>query len=164
MPERKSKSEAAELLRKKRAGKWYADGVKFRCLAPECSDCCSGKRGEGYVWVNADEMEAIAAYLKMAFEKFTRSYIRQIDWSFSLIERPNHDCVFLKDGGCSIYEVRPTQCRTYPFWPDVMRAPETWQREGEQCPGIGADTLVDVGEIEKQLETDIEGRRRNSVE
>ena len=159
-----NKSEAAELLRQKRAGRWYAAGVQFRCLAPECSDCCSGKRGEGYVWVDADEMTAIAAHLGIQFDQFTRKYIRQVDWSFSLIEKPNKDCVFLKDGGCSIYPVRPTQCRTYPFWPNIMRAPESWQREAEQCPGIGADTLVDADEIDRQLESDIEGRRRNSVE
>ncbi|MCA8912053.1 MAG: YkgJ family cysteine cluster protein, partial [Planctomycetes bacterium] len=66
--------------------------------------------------------------------------------------------------GCGIYEVRPTQCRTYPFWPDIMRAPETWQREAQQCPGIGQDTLVDAETVDEQLEIDIKGRRRNSVE
>ena len=159
-----SKDEAARLLREKRSGNWYAKGVNFRCIAPECSHCCSGARGEGYVWINADEMTAIAAYLDMPFEKFTRKYIRQIEWSYSLIEKPNHDCVFLKDGGCSIYPVRPTQCRTYPFWPDIVKAPESWAIEAEQCPGINQpDAPVAEEEITRQLEADLEGRRINGV-
>lgn len=163
MPEGKDK--AAELLRSKRAGRWYEQGVHFRCQAPECSQCCSGQRGEGYVWVSAEDMQNIAAYLGMEFDKFTRRYVRQIDYAFSLIEKPNKDCVFLENGGCSIYDVRPTQCRTYPFWPDIMRAPEKWHREAEQCPGIGVeDAPVSADEIDEQLEIDREGRKRAGVE
>ena len=159
------KEDAAQRLRAKRAGRWYGQGVHFRCLAPECSACCSGQRGEGYVWLNGSEMQAIAAFLDMEFEKFTRRYVRQVDFAFSLIEKPNKDCVFLENGGCSIYDVRPTQCRTYPFWPDIMRAPETWQREAEQCPGIGAeDAPVSANEIDEQLEIDRTGRKRAGVE
>ena len=164
MADGKSKAEAEALLRRKRSGKWYADGLNFRCQAPECSACCSGQRGEGYVWLSADEMEAIAKFKGIEFDTFTRKYIRQIEYAFSLIEKPNKDCVFLENGGCSIYEVRPTQCRTYPYWPSIIRAPETWAKEAEQCPGIGDDTHVPGEEVEAQLELELEGRRRNGVE
>ncbi|MCB9934400.1 MAG: YkgJ family cysteine cluster protein [Planctomycetes bacterium] len=164
MADGKSKAEAAKLLRDKRAGRWYEAGLNFRCQAPGCSDCCSGKRGEGYVWLTADEMQAIADFLGLEFDTFTRKYVRQVDYAFSLTEKPNNDCIFLKDGGCSVYPVRPTQCRTYPFWPNILRAPETWAKEAQQCPGIGADTLVDADEIENQLEQDLEGRRRTGIQ
>jgi uncharacterized protein len=160
-----AKDRAFELLRAKRDGRWYEQGLHFRCLAPECSACCSGQRGEGYVWLNADEMTAIAGFLGMEFDAFTRRYVRQVDFAFSLVEKPNKDCVFLKDGGCSIYDARPTQCRTYPFWPDIMRAPEVWQQEAEQCPGIGVeDAPVSADEVDKQLEIDRAGRKRAGVE
>lgn len=160
-----SKDESAEMLRRKRAGRWYDAGVSFRCTAPECNDCCTGNRGPGYVWVSGEEMEAIANHLGLPFETFTRKYIRQVDWSFSLIEKPNNDCVFLIEGGCGIYPVRPTQCRTYPFWDEIMRAPETWTKEANQCPGIGQeDAHVTGEEIETQLDVDREARKRNNVE
>jgi Fe-S-cluster containining protein len=72
--------------------------------------------------------------------------------------------VFLEGGKCSIYEVRPTQCRTYPFWPAIVRAPQTWAKEGEQCPGIGKGEVVDANEIDRQRELDIAERRRMGVE
>lgn len=155
---------ARKLLREKRQGRWYEDGLKFRCQAPECSHCCSGQRGEGYVWLNADEMTAIAARLGVPFDKFTRKYVRQVGLAYSLIEKPNKDCVFLENGGCSIYEVRPTQCRTYPFWPAIVRAPQTWDKEAAQCPGIGQGELVDADEIDRQRDLDIAERRHLGVE
>jgi Fe-S-cluster containining protein len=155
---------ALKLLRDKREGRWYEPGLHFRCKAPECSHCCSGERGEGYVWLNADEMTAIAAHMDMPFEKFTRRYVRQVGLAYSLVEKPNKDCVFLESGKCSIYDVRPTQCRTYPFWPNIIRAPQTWAKEAAQCPGIGEGPLVDADEIDRQRDLDIAERRRNGVE
>ena len=40
-------------------------------------------------------------------------------------------CVFLEKetNHCQIYEARPTQCRTYPFWPSIMKAPDAWNEE-----------------------------------
>jgi len=127
---------AAEVLRAKRAGRWYERGLRFRCLWPECNACCSGKRGPGYVWLSVDEMHAIAQFLGKPFEQFTRNYVRQVGSRYSLIEKPNADCIFMEKGGCSIYEVRPTQCRTYPFWHEVMAGEEAWRKESTECPGI----------------------------
>ena len=46
-------------------------------------------------------------------------------------------CVFLKDNKCSIYDVRPTQCRTYPYWSRILVGEEEWNREGAtRCEGI----------------------------
>lgn len=116
---------------------WFEDGVRFRCLFPECGDCCSGKRGPGYVWVGVEEMEALAELLQLEFDAFTRRYVRQVDDRFSLIEKPNTDCIFYEHGtGCTVYEARPTQCRTYPFWPEIMGSRHAWEREGCFCPGI----------------------------
>jgi len=39
-------------------------------------------------------------------------------------------CVFLDAfGKCSIYEVRPVQCSTYPFWPSLVDRREDWEDE-----------------------------------
>ncbi|HTL52312.1 MAG TPA: hypothetical protein VL860_07060 [Planctomycetota bacterium] len=41
-------------------------------------------------------------------------------------------------GHCSIYPVRPTQCRTYPFWKSVLDriGDSAWRMHSESCPGI----------------------------
>jgi Fe-S-cluster containining protein len=36
---------------------WYKEGLRFKCTA--CGDCCTG--APGFVWVNKEEMEALAA-------------------------------------------------------------------------------------------------------
>ncbi|MCE9582044.1 MAG: YkgJ family cysteine cluster protein [Planctomycetes bacterium] len=138
---------------------WYHAGLKFRCLGAECGDCCSGKNGSGAVWVNAPEMLDLAKHLGLPFDEFTRKYVRQIGERYSLVEKPNFDCVFYEAGkGCTVYEARPTQCRTYPFWNKVMAAKEYWKLEAKACPGIGADETVVTGEeIARNV---VEDRRR----
>lgn len=48
------------------------------------------------------------------------------------------DCIFLQpDNTCSIHQVRPLQCSTYPWWPDLMIQEEwVWER-GEWPVGWG---------------------------
>ena len=38
-----------------------------------------------------------------------------------------------------IYPVRPTQCRTWPFWEDNLKSPQAWKNASERgrgCPGM----------------------------
>jgi Fe-S-cluster containining protein len=60
-----------------------------------------------------------------------------VDTQLALIEDPvNYDCVFLKDKRCSVYEARPVQCRTFPWWIQHLREPTDWQAAKERCEGI----------------------------
>jgi Fe-S-cluster containining protein len=115
---------------------WYAEGLQFACT--QCGGCCSG--APGYVWVTLEDMNKIAAFLKMSFEDFARTYVRQIGDKYSLTEKYNYDCAFLtrRNGktGCMIYPVRPTQCRTWPFWNDNLKSENAWERAAEKCPGM----------------------------
>ena len=82
-------------------------------------------------------MEAAAAYLNLSLDIFVERYIRKVGERYSLREiEPSYDCVFLKDKRCSIYDVRPTQCRTFPFWPSLMRNREEWEKAAKNCEGI----------------------------
>jgi len=41
-----------------------------------------------------------------------------------------HGCIFLQDDNtCRIYEARPSQCSTYPFWPDILASQQAWNKE-----------------------------------
>jgi len=132
-------------------GVWYAGGLRFECT--QCGNCCSGS--PGYVWLTVEDMERMAAHLHLAFDDFTRRYVRQVGQRFSLLEKPDYDCVFLtREGGragCSIYEVRPMQCRTWPFWNDNLRSPRAWKNAGAHCPGMqdAEAPLYDLAHIEK---------------
>ncbi len=81
--------------------------------------------------------------------EFSRRYCRKVWWRVSLKEMPNGDCVFLGPGGCQVYTVRPVQCRTFPFWRDLVESPGRWENEKERCPGIGRGKLYNRYEIEQ---------------
>jgi Fe-S-cluster containining protein len=70
----------------------------------------------------------------------------------SLKERENFDCIFWKETqGCSIYENRPVQCRTYPFWITFLEDEADWKNEAANCPGIGKGRIVGMSEIEERI-------------
>ncbi len=130
---------------------WYKKGLSFRCT--ECGKCCTGS--PGYVWVEPEEMQEMAAYLQISLQEFHDRYVRKIGERFSLKELKfrGYDCVFLKDKKCSVYPCRPRQCRTYPFWPSVLRSEETWRRESLACEGIREEyEKVPYPEICKKLD------------
>ena len=149
---------------------WYAEtGLRFTCST--CGNCCTG--GPGYVWISKPEIERLARHLNMHVYDVVDRYCRKIDGQFSLTERRNargeFDCVFLKEipaepqdrqGGdgseqvrhtrrvCGIYEARPLQCRTWPFWDSNLATPEAWARAGERCHGINRGTHYSPEKIE----------------
>jgi len=128
-------------------GPWYRNGLKFRCT--QCGDCCTG--APGYVWVNRDEMEQLAqAVGSEDVESFRSQYARRVGVRYSLNEFPNGDCVFF-DGTtrrCTVYEARPRQCRSWPFWDSNLKTPEAWAQTCEVCPGSGKGHLYQIDEIE----------------
>jgi len=91
---------------------WYADGLRFRCT--QCGDCCTG--AEGYVWVNQQEVEELAAARGMTPAVFERRFVKRVGIRRSLKERKGGDCVLLDADTrkCTVYDARPRQCRTWP--------------------------------------------------
>jgi uncharacterized protein len=127
---------------------WFKDGLRFQCT--QCGNCCTG--APGFVWVNKAEIEALAAKLAISVAVFEEKYVRQVGMRKSLIEYPNGDCVFF-DGEmrtCTVYDARPRQCRTWPFWDSNVRTPETWAHTCEVCPGSGKGNLISVEDIVKR--------------
>lgn len=108
---------------------WYQDGLRFKCT--QCGDCCTG--APGYVWVNKEEIEALASEMKMEVEQFEDQYVRKVGIRKSLQEFPNGDCVLLdtETRGCSVYNARPRQCRTWPFWDSNLKSEEAWEETCE---------------------------------
>ena len=129
---------------------WYENGLKFQCT--QCGNCCTG--APGYVWVNKEEIKAIASAIgESDIDRFERQYVRKIGIRKSLKELPkSYDCVFF-DGQtrrCTVYEARPRQCRTWPFWDSNVRTEEAWAETCRVCPGSGVGKLYNIEHIETQ--------------
>ena len=70
----------------------------------------------------------------------------------SLKEKSNYDCVFWEQGGCSVYEHRPIQCKSYPFWETFLLSIDRWEALKATCPGVGIGTLHSHEEIEEWIQ------------
>ena len=130
---------------------WYIAGLGFECQ--QCCNCCSGP-GEGYIWITQPEINILADFLKIPVEQLRRQYIKRIGLRTTIIEQSDtKDCVFLRqiDGrkSCSIYSVRPNQCRTWPFWSENLSSQNNWNRAGQRCGGINRGRVYSFEEIEK---------------
>lgn len=128
---------------------WYASGLAFECH--QCGRCCAGPQ-EGYVWVTRQEVAAIAQHRGLSERQMRDRYVRRVGVRHSLVEKPNHDCVFLVDGpgdrrSCAIYGARPVQCRTWPFWESNVSDPDAWAYAQMRCPGINRGRLYGCDEI-----------------
>ncbi len=127
---------------------WYQDGLRFTCT--RCGKCCTGK--PGYVWVNDGEIQMIATFRGEPIEEVIGLYTRMTSRGRTLREKSNGDCIFYdREAGCTIYDVRPRQCRTWPFWESNVATPETWQHTCDICPGSGKGELISAEEITRRL-------------
>ncbi|MDR2393494.1 MAG: YkgJ family cysteine cluster protein [Treponema sp.] len=127
---------------------FYGDGLRFSCT--RCSACC--RYESGFVFLSKKDVFILAAALQMEYNKVIETYCRWVpgtmraEW-LSLKETAEYDCIFWKDG-CSVYEGRPIQCRTFPFWSSILVSPDAWSRTAVFCPGMGSGRLYTKDEIE----------------
>src|SRR2546422_530762 len=107
------------------ANPWYSAGLRFECT--RCGNCCTGE--PGYVWLDAKEVKDIAAAVELSEAEFQAAYTKKTPRGLSLREKPSGDCVFFdRQRGCTIYAIRPQQCRTWPFWESNVASPKSWER------------------------------------
>lgn len=98
--------------------------------------CCSGE--SGYIYVTHEESLAIANFLGISLEEFMQEYLFKKWYKYSIKERvvgDSYECIFFdkQKNGCTIYEVRPLQCRTFPFWDHFKNRVDELKKE---CPGV----------------------------
>jgi Fe-S-cluster containining protein len=124
---------------------WYRDGLRFECT--RCGNCCSGTPGT--VHVSDREIEELARHFSLSIEEFRTVYTRTLrKGAIALREKRNKECVFYdRDRGCTVYQQRPRQCRTWPFWRGVVATEERWTEEAEGCPGMNRGKLHRAAEI-----------------
>ena len=127
---------------------WYQEGLRFECT--QCGLCCSGE--PGYVWVEPDEIQAMADAMDMTVEAFESDFVRKVGAQKSLREYPDGDCILLdpEKRTCLVYKARPTQCRTWPFWDSNLESKKAWKETCEECPGAGKGKLYTFEQIEVQ--------------
>jgi len=115
-------------------------GLRFECQ-PGCTNCC---RQKGFVYLTEADLTRISKYLGMQPREFERAYVYRTKHLLRL-RMPRHTtCHFLAENGCSIHAVKPTQCRIFPFWPELVEAKREWRKTAAWCPGIGKGEFIQI--------------------
>ncbi len=131
---------------------FYEKGLCFECQ--QCSYCCRNE--PGYVFLSEEDLEALLEKTGLGRAEFIREYCKVADLGIekriSIKEKTNNDCIFWGEAGCTVYEARPFQCRSYPFWPMIVESRQYWEDEKKYCPGIGKGKVHSREEIERWLE------------
>ena len=137
----------------------YDNGINFECQGS--SNCCVSRNNYGFVYLSKKDIIKIAKFTELKIEDFIKLYCDETDGFIHFKENNNNNnCIFLQNKKCSIYKARPTQCRTWPFWSENMKA-KTWNLEiSNFCPGIGKGKLINRNTIEKRIKTDEENEKQ----
>lgn len=125
----------------------FKSGLRFACR--RCSSCC--RHEPGYVFLTREDLERLAEGLSLPPRTVLARFCREVRIGgfrrVSLRERPNYDCILWGPEGCTVYEHRPFQCRSFPFWPANLDSAEHWEELRRACPGAGRGRLHPESEI-----------------
>lgn len=100
-------------------------------------NCCIGESGN--IWINKHEIEKLSKHLNLDLVETFDKYLEKRGYRYSIKEvqlsKDNFACIFfdLDKKQCGVYEARPSQCRTFPFW-DYFKS--NIQEVKEECPAI----------------------------
>jgi len=138
---------------------WWKQGLRFECTGRGC--CCVTRGQSSFVYVTLEDRRRLARHLGLSTSTFTRRYCVRPDGFFQLKDRPGTEaCIFLEGRGCLAYPARPTQCRTWPFWPQTLESPEVWKEKVlAVCPGAGRGRLWSAEEIARARDEQEEADR-----
>lgn len=123
---------------------WWMEGVAFQCQ-PDCGRCCD--QPGGIVYLSVDDAERLAEHAGLDVEAWlSRDTRTTYDGRFVLKSREEDGvCIHLNDRKqCSIYEVRPQQCRAFPWWGENLVTSAAWNTTKASCPGIDAEDAIVV--------------------
>ncbi|MEE8557964.1 MAG: YkgJ family cysteine cluster protein [Myxococcota bacterium] len=122
--------------------------LRFECTS--CGKCCRARGEYAYVYLNRDEEGALADFLGMTVATFRRRCTWVDEDGFRQLTFSGDRCVFLDDvtQQCTVYPARPTQCRTFPFWGEMVDG-NRWTHEARRlCEGVGRGRLYSIEEAE----------------
>ena len=115
--------------------------LRFSCQRG-CINCCDQR---GFVYLTEEDLSAAAKFVGMSRIQFESQFVYRTRHFLRLRKPRNSQCHFLRDGGCAIHPAKPTQCRVFPFWPELVENRKSWNETAKYCPGIGTGPLIQIG-------------------
>lgn len=117
--------------------------------------------------------------LGVSLDEFYRRFVKRVQleaggtdgaFLYTLAEKAapgaeGQDCILLdRSSGrrlCSVYESRPAQCRSWPFWASNVGSAKDWDeaKADTPCPGMGTGALVPAAEVARLARQDEEAEQ-----
>lgn len=134
-------------------------GLRFECT--QCGECCINRGEYAHVYLNDEEVADLAAFFGLSPREFERRYTFVDEDGWLQLNFTDDRCAFLNEHGqCRVYPARPTQCRTFPFWPEMIAGREWTAEAREMCEGVGKGRVHPPEEVEARLREYLELDRR----
>jgi Fe-S-cluster containining protein len=125
----------------------WKDGIRFQCQGT--GRCCVSRGTYGYVYLDIHDRRRLAKAVGVSTTVFTKKYCLKHDGYYYLGESEKQ-CRFLEGKRCGVYEARPNQCRTWPFWPEHLQS-KSWNEALAFCKGIGKGPVYSEDHIRAML-------------
>ena len=120
--------------------------LNFKCH--QCGNCC---RGDGQVFVSAEEISRMADHLDMNYMDFRIQYLTKYHNQNILKSKYNLDCIFLEsDSSCKVHPVKPDQCKKWPYWPEMIHDEESFEDGQSYCEGLKEFEYKDFAALKKK--------------
>ncbi len=126
-------------------------GLRFECT--RCGACCTNRGEYAHVYVNRDEVRELARALGMTLSAFRRActFVDEEGWTqLAVNERA---CVLYdpETRACRGYAARPAQCRTFPFWREMLDGDSFSDEARRLCEGVDRGTLYSIEYAEARI-------------
>ncbi|HFC98641.1 MAG TPA: YkgJ family cysteine cluster protein [Thermosulfurimonas dismutans] len=106
----------------------------FECK--RCGFCC---QGESTVSLSPEEVQRIAAYLKISIEELTARFLVHRGGRLEMRTLEGHCIFYHPQEGCRIHPVKPDHCRQWPLHPSILKDRENFEIIRSSCPGFSEE-------------------------
>ena len=122
--------------------------ISFSSCETWGAKCCSGLYGSNFSQILLEDFEKVYKNFLILFSFGDLGYLKA-----SLILNKEYEmCKYIVDSKCSIYENRPSVCRTYPLSPNI----DNDIYIDESCPALEVgDNFIKDGLINKNIDKKI---------
>lgn len=114
--------------------------MRFLCQSG-CIRCCEQK---GFVYVSREDIGRLAEHLGITRAEFKRRHLCGRAPLLRFRKPRNKQCPFLLADGCSVHSVKPLQCSSFPYWPELLASASERREAARYCPGMNKGPLVNL--------------------